>query len=312
MTIEFESAKRNSTLPAVPFRWALLFAALLFSGRLAFSMLIRNQELLTTVSNIYMFVEGLVAVASTHYASRYVASRSRQLSKTWTFLTFGMLSILIGNLIWTAISLIYKETPTPSIADLFFVLFYGFTWVGLYNYPLSPQRGGEYKYIWLDNIIVILGSGLLFWVLVISPILKANWGDFSQLNISMAYPIFDLLLLCSLLTFFRNRPEQSTYPPLLLIGLGLTIELAADSFFTYQEMLGTYAGGNFIDLIWSVSFMFCFLAGFAQVSAQNHLPKPIQETRTAQITRQTWPVYLPYFWLVVACALIINSGASPA
>jgi two-component system, sensor histidine kinase PdtaS len=304
--------KKSLNLPVIRFRWALIGVAILFLGRLVFTLLIREQEVLNVVSNLYRFVEDIAVVTALFYTTRHVASSNPQLARAWTFLTIGILCVFVADVIWAALVLIVHEPPTPSLADVFYVAFYGFVWLTLFVYPLSPQRGSEHKYIWLDNIIVILGSGLLFWVFLIGPLLNARLGDFSQVTIAMIYPVFDLIMLCSLLTFFRNRPEQSNFPPLLLIGLGLLILLTSDCLFSYQQMLGTNIFGNYVDISVSCGLLITVLAGFAQVTALNHPPLSPKKTAASKTSRQTWPVYLPYFWMLVACALLIVKGTSPA
>ncbi len=314
MGFDSEKLRKNKNISPVQVRRLFLFVAFMLSARLALLVFLPDPEQRRLISNIFRLIEGLGTAAVLYYTSRVVAQNNRMLSKTWFLWTIGMLCTFVGDLWWAIASLILKEPPTPSLADLFYVFFYGFAWAGLYFYPLSPQRGSEYKYIWLDNLIVILGSGLLYWVILIEPIVRTNWNDLSQLSISMIYPGLNLLMLWSLLTFFRNRPEQSHHLPILMLGMSLLIILLANSMFIYQGLVGTYSEGNAIDFAWSVSYMLFLLGGVAQMGGLKMRPNPSRATPAAQLTHRnrTWPVYLPYFWLIVAGLVVFLHGFSPA
>ena len=312
MDHEAKLIDKNTRLPVIQFRLGLLFTALLFSGSLVFTLLISDQDQLMLISNIYLLIESLFAIAVFYYTSRYAALHSRELSRSWTFFTLALLSMFVGNVIWALIVFITGKSPPPLFDGLFSVFFYMFTWFGLYLFPFGKQRGSEYKYILLDNIIVILGSGLFYWVFLFDPLINKYGSDFSQLSVSIIFPTLDLILLWSLLTFFRNRPEQSCYAPLLLFALALLTVFAADSLFIYQDVIGTYKGRNIIDIIWSISMMISMLAGFAQISLLNRPLDPARAAKTGQSAYQTWPVYLPYFWLLLASLILFFRGDSPA
>ena len=312
MDHEVKLVNKNTKLPAIQFRWGLFLTVVLFTGRMIFTVLIRNQGQLNATSNIYLLFESLFAIAVFTLASRYAAMYSRQLSRSWTFFTLAMVSMVVANVVWALIVIITNKSPPLVFEYLFSVLFYAFTWYGLYIFPLGKQRGSEYKYILLDNIIVILGSGLFYWVFLFGPLINKYGNDFSQLSVSIFFPTLDLILLWSLLTFFRNRPEQSSYAPLLLFGLALLIVFAADSLFIYQDMIGSYERRNLIDIIWSISMMMSILAGFAQISVLNRPLNPAAETNTDLPVHQTWPVYLPYLWLLFASIILFTRGESPA
>jgi two-component system, sensor histidine kinase PdtaS len=310
MAVQLEFNQKKRMVPVIQFRWALLIAAFLFFGRVVFTALIRDPDLLSVTSNAYMILEGLAAASATFYAARYTAIHSRQHVKTWTFLLLGIVCMILGNAIWAILMLVYDQAPTPSIADFFFILFYVFVWFGLYFYPLSSQRGSVYKYLWLDNIVVFLGSGLFFWHILISPMLQMEGGSLARLTINNVYPILDMILLWSLLAFFRNRPEQSSYPPILFIGLCLLTILTADSLFAYQSVFGAYTGGSVTDIVWAIGFNCGLLSAIAQVNALSQPPQPPHESEAPNHPRQTWPVYLPYIWMIVACVLLFFNGTT--
>jgi PAS domain S-box-containing protein len=299
-------------LPAIiPFRWGVILVTLLFLGRITFSLIISDSEQFNSISSVYKFFEGLIAIATLFYTYRHARMHNQQLSRAWGFLLTGLTLAFFGEIAWIIYILIINELPTPSIADLLYILSYIFLWLGLYNYPLNSKRGSEYKYIWLDNIVVILSSGLFFMVLFIEPITAFTWGNLSQFKFWMIYPILDLVLLWSLLSFFRNRPEKSSYPPILLIGLGLFIVFAGDCYFSYQGLVGISDNENIADLVFALGYMVTTLAGFAQVSAFETVSDLIPGPEAKKTSRQSWPVYLPYFWLIVSFTVLFINGASP-
>jgi two-component sensor histidine kinase len=291
-----------------PLRWLIGIAGLIILFHLVVILLVSDENLRTTLNDLVAPVENTL-MAGVLFATAYFTRPTRpQQAISWHWWAVAFVFYALGDLSWAVFEVFLHEAPFPSIADLFYFSFYIFMWLGLVRYPVSEFAFREQKLVVLDNLIVIIGAGLAFWVLLINPlILVSGEVDFVTILLAVAYPILDLVLFWTLLIFFRNRLEQSIYLPLMLVGSALFSEIVADSFFAYQSVNEAFVSGSVVDLGWIAGSMLFVLASAAQVksvSAQANHPQGIPEDPRLF---NSWPLYLPYLWLAVSYGLLVTN-----
>jgi two-component sensor histidine kinase len=168
----------------------------------------------------------------------------------------------------------------------------------------------ERKLKFLGNLIVVIGASLAFWYILIKPLIVVSGDvDFITVLLAVAYPIADMIMLWVLLIFFRNRLQQSAFIPLVMVGFALLSEIIADSFFAYQSVGNTFISGSMIDLGWVAGGVLFISAGITQITyaiAEKDEPK-IQIAANRPQSFNSWPLYLPYIWLVISYGVLAAS-----
>ena len=106
---------------------------------------------------------------------------------------------------------------------------------------LRPVRAS----LWLDGAVSGLTLAALATALLFAPLLSAAHGDPTAVAVALAYPVGDLLLLCSVgvaLAITGWRPGRAWG----LIALSLPLTGVADAVYSYLESAGTYADGSIL------------------------------------------------------------------
>lgn len=221
---------KTSNAHIVSFRKAAWFAAVFVALYFIILTTVRDDDLRIVYSNIYFPIQKLLAGAALLYAARHTTSRQPNQARSWYLWMFGIASYAIADIIWAVLELRGLE-PFPSIADIFYLLFYPLMWVGLVIYPIDKVQSGDRKFLHLDNFIVIIGSGLSMWNLLIAPTVNSDAPDLLSYGLGVLYPVLGMVLLWVVLTFYRNRLQQSVNIPILLIGMGIVGEITSDTLF---------------------------------------------------------------------------------
>jgi two-component sensor histidine kinase len=288
--------------PVLLFRVAACLGAVLLLIQLAASFLIHDAELQLNIANGLLLIGKLFGFAALLYTARYTARVRPALALPWLYWSLAFLGTILGDVVYYLLSMVPLQPSFPSLADLFYVVFYVLIGIGLVKYPVEKIRPGEKRFIYLDNLIVVLCAGLGFWYLLLDPALSAATPVSSAALVALVYPMLDVLLLWGILIFFRNNTRLSAYLPILLIGLGAVFAISADVLYAYQVIHQTAISDTWMQLGWLLSVLTVGLAGMQQVRllATRREPVQVSQKRGDSI----WPVYLPYFWLAVAYAIL--------
>jgi two-component sensor histidine kinase len=295
--------------PMINFRLAAWIAGLVFAANWAILLWVRDDDLRAILINNSAFVAGVFLIIVMIYVARVTSQKQLPIAKSWFLWMIGSFCIPIANITWAVLEEVLHLTPFPSLADFFYLLFYLFTCIGLVIYPTDELWEGERKFVILDNIIVVLGAGLSFWYLLVEPVLKMGGTHLFTALLAIAYPILDLIMLWTILIFFRNRPRQSSRLPLLLVGASMLMGIISDILFAIQSISGTYQEGTITQVGWLAGALLFALAGIQQVNLVLASGKEPGEQK--HLSRagsfSNWPVYLPYVWLAIAYSILIIS-----
>jgi diguanylate cyclase (GGDEF)-like protein len=295
------------------FYTASLFIAVVMGIDLATNILAVDEQTRMVYSDIAAPIVDLLACIVLFIAAKQSASHSRRLGIAWGLIASSVLVFAIADAIWAILELGLSEPPFPSLADLFYLIYYPLLLAGVLLLPEEPTTREEKIKKVLDAGVVMVAAFLVFWNFLIGPVVASN-ADYPLLEqaILLAYPVGDLVLLWALLRIIYRSSEQheENEVPAFLLAASLVMMIIADCVYTYQALLDTYSSGGILDVCWRASILMMGLAGISQVSAirswrsTGKFPLPL-ESMVSKV-KSTTP-YLAYVWLIAAYILLIQS-----
>jgi diguanylate cyclase (GGDEF)-like protein/PAS domain S-box-containing protein len=194
---------------------------------------------------------GLSAVAAIVYGIR----RNRPNAPlAWWFLGAGVLLFITGDTtykFWHQI-MGQQNIPFPSFIDAIYITMYPVVAVGLLLLARARLPGGDRASL-IDSVTVTLGVGLLSWIFLIGPNVRAPGGMLVRLT-AAAYPLGDILVLAMLAHLWSAGGLRNTAGRLLAIGAVGT--LVSDSLYGLINLHPSWNwyDGNPIDLGWIVFY----------------------------------------------------------
>ena len=150
----------------------------------------------------------------------------------------GLLCWTVGDIFLTIESLGGAAPPSPSVADIFYLLFYPFTYVAVI---LLMRR--ELKRIsppsWLDGGVAGLGAATLCAAFAFHSIVHTAGGSALSVATNLAYPIGDVLLL-SVVVGATSLLSGRGKLPWALMGSGIALNVVGDT----SNLFGSSFGGG--------------------------------------------------------------------
>jgi len=206
------------------FRSALMLAAITMIGYAALLILFRNDpELVGTISNLLSPAANGLAAVGLLYAVFRSGICKRRIRIAWTLLFLGELSFILGDVTWTVLEMVLHQEPTPSAADVFYLMFYPLFSAGILLLPAVQLNRRENLKLLLNNGIVMISAALIFWSFIIEPTIAANNEDTMTLAVTLAYPVMDLVLFFALMQLLFRKISFAEKWPLLLLSLGIAV-----------------------------------------------------------------------------------------
>jgi diguanylate cyclase (GGDEF)-like protein len=293
---------------------AAFTAAILLVIDLAVTLSVPASRPRLIFSDIIAPVVDFLAFAALCAAARQSLDHSRRSAIAWGMIALSMFAYAVGDTIWAILELGLQEPPFPSIADLFYLAYYPTLLAGVFLLLEKPSTPEEQINRVLDAGIVMVAAILAFWNLLVGPIAFANAG-YPVLGqaILLAYPVSDLVLLWALLRIVYGNADRHFELPVFLFGGSLTLTIIMDCIYSYQALMGTYASGSLLDSGWIASGLLAGLAGVSQVIAVQSWKKAEPYPSILDSIRPLKAItpYLPYFWLVGAYVLLVESRFTP-
>jgi diguanylate cyclase len=176
----------------------------------------------------------------------------------------------VGLWLWAAgdiVLTVKSDPPSPSLADLFYVIFYPVTYVGL---MLLLRRNVKRFSLasWLDGGVAGLGAAALCATFAFQDVLHHASGSAGEsaagVAVNLAYPVGDVLLL-GLVAGGAAIVSGRRKVPWLLLAAGYALITVGDMF----NLLGTESFiGGFADAIaWPLSILLVSIAVWVQSPA---------------------------------------------
>ncbi len=290
--------ERRTAIPARPV--IMILGGMLLSYA-AFAMLSRGQaDWFGGVSDAILLIASLAAAAALFYAALRSRSQGQRAFWAWGLLALAHLAFALGDLLWLVLQSAQGEPPFPSVADIFYLVYYPLFAAGLYLMAGERPSPEERLRNWIDLATVMLAGGLLLWNFLIAPLAAANPSDPLALALSAAYPILGLGLGLMLLRMLFRQEQQRPPQPLVLLEWGVVAVIVADLLFALQDLQGAYAAGGLPDFAYLAGYGLAALAGITQGRLL-----PPQETGEPPRRRFLWVAYLPYLMSILAFFLLV-------
>ena len=248
----------------------------------------RNESLLP-IKDVFVTMTSGLAAAVLFYTARRLAGRAR---KAWMMIAAAVLFNTLGDLSWSVIEVFLHQNPFPSVADIGYLMFYPLFALGIFLLPEVPFSPREKIKILLDAGIVIVSVTLVFWVLLIAPIVISIEVFDLESAVSLAYPVMDLLLFIALIELLFRKLDSRGQGPIIILALSSAILILTDVIFSIQTQQGTFASGGLLDSGWVVSYLLFGLAGILQIN----IP-PLDRSKApgfVQNRRADWTHNLPF------------------
>lgn len=188
----------------------------------------------------------------------------------WCFIAIAQGSVLIGDIIFSSIVLVHGESIYPSLADVFYILYYPLLFVGVLR---MIGRRLPKKITLLESAlgVIILNTAVVYiLVFLILPLLNEAGNDLIGFVVSMTYPIGDLIILFSIMyllfqTNYRNNPL-----PVSFLSTGLLCLLMVDVLYGASAYLEQYQSGSLIDWLYLFSYSIVGYAAVSQINLAEH------------------------------------------
>jgi signal transduction histidine kinase len=195
----------------------------------------------------------------------------------WYLLAAGLLTFVLGDALYDLfVRFSDGPVPYPSVADLLYLATYVFLISGLLLI-LRARTAGRDRAGLLDALAVATGAGMLVWLLLIVPYVRAPELTLPQRLTSIGYPVADLLLLTVVARLWVGGGSRPPAYHLLLAGAVGT--LAADAAFGYIQLVGEFDRGGPVDLGWIVFYLAWGTAALHPSMAALSRPAPTGPTR---------------------------------
>jgi two-component system, cell cycle response regulator len=200
--------------------------------------------------------EGLELLAALGCLGRAVLVRAERAA--WLFIGLALLATTVGDILfdfWYG-----GDPPFPSAADVAYLLFYPFLYVGIVL--LLRRRVSTFSAtLWLDGLMAAAAAGALGASVLVEVVVNSTHGSRLVVLTNMAYPVGDVLLLALLVFVFSAtgwRPGRAW----ALIAAGLLFNTVGDGLFLWGTSVGNYTEGTYVDLAWPFSLVLISLAAW--------------------------------------------------
>jgi signal transduction histidine kinase len=198
----------------------------------------------------------------------------------WYLLAAGQLLFSIGDTINNTYGwILHVEAPFPSIADPIYLSVYVIQVNGLLLL-IRAQTPGRDRSSLIDAVIVATGLGLLSWIFLIVPYVRAPDLTPLQRVVSIAYPIADVFLLAVAVRLWRPGSYRNASTSLLTVALAAL--LIVDTAYGLSQLTVGWVPGGALDLIWIV-----YVLGLG-ASALHPSMRLLSEPAAAPTPKLTW------------------------
>lgn len=229
--------------------WALIA---LVVATLAVYLAGPDESVLSVVGNGSQTLAGLLAAAFLFRAAA-AFSRDDAVRPFWIWLAVGFLlnALGFGAYAWYEIVL-GVEVPTPSVADLLWLLAYPaliYGSIALLRRYMNAGLGLQVNRLTGVAVAVVVILAVYF---LIVPIIGSDAGLLEK-AVVLAYPLLDLVMFAasvSIALMMRQFGSGKVGAPWTFIALGMMTVTVADMVFTYLSMQDLYHTGNLVDLGW--------------------------------------------------------------
>ncbi|MFB7372702.1 putative bifunctional diguanylate cyclase/phosphodiesterase [Streptomyces sp. NPDC056222] len=195
---------------------------------------------------------GLSAAALAAGVSCFLYARLREsrFRPAWMLFAFSSTMAAAGNGVWGWYEVVLdREVPSPSVADLFFLLFAPPAIVGLLVLAKKPVTRAGWVCLGLDAWLIGGSLLTLSWSLALAHTAHFQGESVAEAALSLAYPLLDIVLVSMVLALhFRRSNVNRSATNTAIAALALTV--LCDALFTSPLLRENYTSGQLLDAGW--------------------------------------------------------------
>ncbi len=216
-------------------------------------------------------------VATICCAVGVVRSPAGRIRGAWAWIGVAFASNAIAEGIYGYLVLVrHQPNPFPSLADLFYLLFYPLMAIGVSQLPAAPASGVQRLMLALDSLIVAGSLLSVSWFFLLGPLYLQGADSPSNLALSLAYPVGDLMITMALIVLALRGFDRAFRPVYLWLMAGMVVTVYADSAYTYLGLQNTYVTGlPAIDPFWPAAAFLISLAPLYQLARFSRAGVPL-------------------------------------
>jgi signal transduction histidine kinase/DNA-binding response OmpR family regulator len=308
-----EKATLPPRLKDISFPSATIIAAAIFLLYLGIWFVLRADEWHNMLfSDVFTVILNSLASLCLLYAVYASYKIEKEFYPGWMMIFLFQIFFTIGDAFWAYYEIILDQSPSPSPADVFYLLSYPLFLVGVIVLPSFRFSASDRIKLLLDTCIVLISSVIVYWSTIIAPTLSANSDADPIITIlSVAYPIMDLVLFFALVDLLLRRQSISGSKPILLLMAFCAINILTDAYYMQQSLEGTYLSGGLLDAGWILGYLIIGLAGLAHVDALKSAKYKLKSQIEPHYGELSWPLYLPYVCVGGVFFLLVWSHDHP-
>ncbi|HEY5628570.1 MAG TPA: GGDEF domain-containing protein [Candidatus Limnocylindrales bacterium] len=224
----------------------------------------------------------------------------------WTLVALATAADGLGNLIY-GLYAVAGQSPFPSIADAFYLLFYPLLLVGLLVLPTASRNRELLDWRIASNVaIVIIGGSMAVLHFMLAPVIPQLGDDPVASVILLAYPVGDLALLAALATVITRRPFMGDQGSISLFSGVVALWLLADILYAVDNASGGTQFSAATDLLYLGGAMGLMLAARSSL-AQRQRPDRFVPAASPDATRAG-----PYLMLLLGLGTLVAAAVAYA
>lgn len=256
------------------------------------------------LGQLFLPLFDVLAITAAWAASRRCAA-APAIRRFWRLICAAILAELAADVILSGYDIAYSRPPFPTPADAFFLSFYVLLLVALISVPVARLTRAARTRMLLDGATLVLGGGAVVWYFVLGPTVLSAAEDPLAKAVSMAYPLFDLLLLGGVAVVLLRRSPVALRLPLLWIAAAMLLTVVADTVYGYGVLHHTYTAGDPVDTLYVLEYLALALAALTQ--------QPLRENDPGALAQESSRPYgitglLPYIGLSIGFGVLLGAA----
>lgn len=287
----------------------LFLTAILLLGVILFTITLLSVHFRLVSSRLLLPAYSLTASLALFYAAWRTLAHSWLIATGWSLFGVAQFACTFGDITWAVLELGSKQPPFPSVADVFYLVYYPLFFAGVFYLTYLRSSFTEGVTNALKMSIVIISASLYLWGFLLGPMFAGSaFQDLPGLVVSLAYPFGASILLLALLTLIFQRHIPIRRAPLLLLAAGVAVTLLAEAIFAYRFLSGVSSAGAhpFVPAFFASYILFGFAGIYQSLDKTCRATGELKPGRP-QLRTSSLLTYTPHVMLIAAYSLLIIS-----
>ncbi|MFE4594470.1 putative bifunctional diguanylate cyclase/phosphodiesterase [Streptomyces laurentii] len=264
-----------------------------------------SAELALVMGDFGLSAAALAATVSCLLYAR-IPHRQRGIRPAWLLFAVSSFMAAVGNGVWGWYEVVLdRPVPSPSLADLCFLLFAPPAIVGLLVLAQRPVTRAGWVCLGLDSWLIGGSLLTLSWSLALAHTAYLPGESVARAALSLAYPLLDIVLVSMVLALhFRRSHLNRSAVNTAIAALALTV--LCDALFTSPLLREHYSSGQLLDAGWFAGSLLLAYApwGARRAAGAQPAPPPVPAPRARNPRRRPFAALTPYLAAAV-CTLSI-------